>query len=71
MGRGVKIPWIPWIRGIKIPWVSGSIHHGQGVKNHGYVGQNTMGKWVKTPWVGYGNTMDREVDIHVPWVGGS
>jgi hypothetical protein len=44
---------------------------GRGSKYHGYMGQNTMGKWVKTPWVGYQNTMDRGVDIHVPWVEGS
>ena len=30
-----------------------------------------MGKWVFIPFVGCQNTIDRGVDIHVPWVGGS
>jgi len=29
-------------------------------------GNNTMGGWVKIPWVGGQNTMGREVKI--PWV---
>jgi hypothetical protein len=29
-----------------------------------------MGKWVFISWVGCQNTMDREVDIYVPSVGG-
>ena len=46
MDKGVKIPWI----GRRYTMGRGS-KYGWGSKFHGLVGQNTMGRGFKIPWI--------------------